>query len=407
MKPVVILSGGRTTQDLTAKLIDTFDVAILEANIANAHKQRFGDAVIVIGALQDEKMRLFAANEAIKHIAFALADGTSAIAARIEALPEWEKYRGNGLAGDLSEWMPVHIHSSIARQINLISTLDKLKSERDVRMVVTHEDVTEVFTDLARWGAVRGIKTLHVPHANPFQLDSVLPDVHAQSVCSHMAATPYMQEHWQRRGFAGEMRLTGSPQFDKWFAYKCEREHARHLFHLTNDKPVVTYATSWGQLTNANDDLSRFEPSLGKMLELAKANDWQLIVKVHPSEQQNIEEMYGGNVKKIGARCLITRLYIEPILVASDVLVAIGPSNLTIEAAMLNVPSVILRMPGYSIQHEAIPEVELSEVGDAVRGVLGDLEGARAKLPGFVYRNAYTFDGKAGDRVAEWIKELA
>lgn len=403
-KPVLVLSGERTTQLLVPHLVERFDLVVLSPAFGQSARQTYGNERIMLPFVDDlGEARSRASSEAILRTAPLLNGNLSRAAMQLKSdLGEfdWENR--------LRDWTPNQLVSAFSRQIMLIDYLDNLMSKRSVRGVVVHEDVTETFKSVVLWANARGVPSVHVPHAACFLNGQLGSDVHEFSVATHLAATPFMERFYRARGYSGEIRQTGSPLFDKTLAEKKQGAGlGRRALQLDAAQPVVVYATSWGQSTNANDGVNRMEAALDAMLTAVYENDWQLIIKVHPGEQPDIERLYAQRAVQHGINCLVTRLYPAYVLDAANVVVALGPSNYLVEAAIYGKPGVCVKMPNYSIQHAAIPEVEpiAEAVGAAVAKQLSAGEGWGGKE--FVRDVAGNHLGNASQRAARWVSKLA
>jgi len=402
MNPLILLSGGVTTKALTPLLLKRkMDIAVFDPQTAEAQAQIYGERVIPILRGISQQAQMMAYNEATTLTAKVFADSVDSIAERIEEMPEWYSFSCNGLGENLSQWLPGYVHQSFANQIVRFSVLDTLREARKIKMVVTHEDVTEVFGGLAQWAKTRGVPTMHVSHANPYALPEISPDIHETSICDYLAATPHMEQFYRRNGYKGEVRLTGSPLFDRWTEYRKDRDWALRALKLDSSKLVVAYMSSWGQITNAHDDPTRFETVLRYVMT---AGFEQLVIKLHPGEAQGIEQNYMKMAEEFGCRCLVTRLYLEPLLACADCVIALGPSNTVVDAACMDVPSVVVQMPGYSIQHDAIPECEPESLKAEVENVLAGRVDWEERREDFLHQMRYS--NKATENVAEWIGEL-
>ncbi len=403
MNPIVLLSGGVTTKGLTPLLLKKkYDIAVFDPSTAEAQAQIHGERIIPVLRNIPQPVQQNAYNEATQLTAQVFAEPVSAIAERVEEMPEWYRFSRNGLDEHLGTFLPGYAHQSFANQIIRYVALDALNEARKIRLVVTHEDVTEVFGGLVHWAKARGIPTMHVPHANHYSLPEISPDIHETSICDYLAATPHMERFYKRNGYKGEVRLTGSPLFDRWTEYRKDRDWALRALKLDGNKPVVVYMSSWGQITNAHDDPTRFERTLRHIMA---AGFEQLVIKLHPGEAPNIEQNYLKMANEFGCRVIVTRLYLEPILSAVNCTVALGPSNVCVDAACMNVPSVIVQMPGYSIQHDAIPECEPESLSVEVENVLkGRVDWWEEQRVDFLHQMRYS--DKATENVAKWIGEL-
>lgn len=400
MSPLILLSGGITTKGLTPLLLKRkLDVAVFDPQTSEAQAQLYGERVIPVLRNIPPQIQQMAYGEATKLTAKIFAENT--IAEKIEELPEWYSFGRNGLGENLDQWLPGFAHQSFANQIIRYSALDALNTARKIKLVVTHEDVTEVYGGLVRWAISRGIPTMHVPHANPYSLPEISPDIHETSICNYLAATTHMEQFYKKNGYKGRVRLTGSPLFDRWTNYRKDRDWALRALKLDGSKPVIVYMSSWGQLTNAHDDPTQFERVLR---EIMTAGFEQLVIKLHPGEAPGIEQNYGKMAEEYGCRCLITRLYLEPLLSCADCVVTLGASNVVVDAACMDVPSIIVKIPGYSIQHPAIPEVEIEDIEAAVNEALQ----ASTKFLGLRedFLNQMRCGDKATENVAKWVEEI-
>lgn len=390
MNDVVLISGGNSTQGLVPHLLkNKLDVAVLDPQSAQVASQKYGDRVIGVNWNLPE-INQAAINESAKLVSIAN-----------ESLLDAPDIDGDSsrFRNYLNSWLPGMTFLSFNNSIQRILALDRLIQTRNVVMVVTHEDVTETFGGMVRWAKDRDIPTMHVPHGNCYLLPEQSPDIHEQSICDYIAGTPFMVDFYTSRGFTGKTALTGSPIFDHWENYRADRAWAQKCLKVDPNKPMVCYASSWSQATNANDDQGRFEEVLRWVMT---AGFEQLVIKLHPGEPRGIEENYVKMAQDFGCKCIVTRLYNELILSAADVMLALGPSNFTVDAALFNIPSVIVRMPGYSIQHTAIPEIEPDQIRDIDFNMVG--ETFSFHRDDFLKRNHYSY--QASKNVAGWVAQL-
>lgn len=394
MSKLILLSGGKTTAPLTQHLIKLgYDIAVFEPNMGAALVQKHGDRVISVMGLYEPQFANIAHNEAANQFANIFKDGVEGIATRVKTLSEWKAFTGSKLK--LENWLPGYLHQSILNQTTRMLCLEKL-NQRKVEMCITHEDITEQFGGLAHWAKARGIPTALVPHANHFAKPELSPDIHDTSICDALAVTLHQEKWYRARAYAGDMAMTGSPLFDRWDKYQVNREWAQKVLRLDPEKKTIVYMSSWGQGTNAHDDSYRFEEALEA---IALAGFDQLIIKLHPGEAPGIEQEYHRFLTEMGTKALVTRQYFEIVLSAADMVVSLGPSNSVVDAAIMNVPSVCIKMPGYTFDHPAIPEVEPDEIRIAVD------EYQKWDRDDFVFQMTGNQIGKAGKNVALWAHE--
>jgi CDP-glycerol glycerophosphotransferase (TagB/SpsB family) len=192
--------------------------------------------------------------------------------------------------------------------------------------------------------------------------------------------------------------VTGLPQWDGW-AQEPDKEWARRALRLDADKPVVAFMSSWPQATSALGIHDVLGKSYEAFLNASLGADWQAIVKLHPGSSQELANAHIEAAREKDARCMVTPQYLEFVLTAADLIVTAGPSNVSIEAAMIGVPSV--SVCGYPDDDEVLT-VDPSDLADAIEEGLS----REVDLSRFVEKYAYRNDGKATERVVELVREI-
>lgn len=301
--------------------------------------------------------------------------------------------------------LPGYLYPRLLDLTLLIQTVDRIHPD----MVILHNDVEPLTRSVAAWAKQAGAPCLHIPHA--IYLDSNWvgqsgTDVHDVITASHIAvAGPFQQAWYEQRLGKGQMvqiNPTGLPQFDPWMHMPVNREIARQLFGLDQNRPVVVYASSWRQDTNLQGCHDGVEEAYGAFLEAC--HDFpglQVIVKVHPraTNGQGHVEM----AQKMGINCLITAQHLEMSLQAADALVAFGPSNVILEGAILG-GMHLGSIEGFANDPEvATLKPEREEISNFIQNGLTHIPIPALNL---VAKYCGMRDGRACERIAAWTQEI-
>lgn len=251
---------------------------------------------------------------------------------------------------ELSQWMPNATYETMLYAIGRIIALERIVEEHGIDGVLIHEDVSTDGRMVAELGHQRGVRVVHIPHANYFISPSD-GDIHASTRAHALGVYgPYMREWFIKAGVdPAIITVIGAAHWDKMYEEN-ERltvEHARNCLGLSMDKLVYNYAASWAQDTNAwgrgEDDL---QDSLRWVLDAAQAADVQLILKLHPHQPQTMAEVYANIAKEAGVKTVITSHYTSHTLKAADVVITQGSSNLAVEAGIMETPVVEMFQAG-------------------------------------------------------------
>lgn len=405
--PVAVLSGGRAVQPLLKPLAERFNLALLYPRAAEQAAAR-GLPVANLAPWADDRTKAQSVNDALRLCSGlfpALEAGTL-----VEPFEETiGHFSADGVVENLGQWFPNWVLQSVSRQVLRLKLWRRLMDEFDVKICITHEDVCEDTKSMVQFFRARGVPTLHVPHAVYLDQWRAGPglDVHDEIACEYMAAAGSFQREWYvARGFPeSNVSLTGSPSWDKW-SRPPDQTWARDALKLAHDEPAVVYASSWAQHTSPLGFHDLVAECYAAFLEAAKGADWQAIVKLHPNAGQASHQRHAKLASEMGVRCLVTPSYLDIVMQAADLVVAMGPSNILIEAAMLGVP--IVSVLGFA-DDEAVITCEPGEQGAAIgRGLGEERRREFAELRGpFVEKYAYANDGGATERVLELVGELS
>jgi hypothetical protein len=396
----VIISGVGPTYHLHEGLKEHFNVAIYDQASAQKVAGTSGEGVIcpIMGA--ENLMYESARNDAALYVS-RVVDGTRNTAFSINGTsPE--------ALSNLDRWLPgltAGFFSEAALNIRVLNAY-AAQDDVDIAAIITHEDVTPKYRTLAQWAKARGITTIQVPHNSCFS--QTQPDVHDKSSCDWILATSrYMRDWYTERGYPKHrIRVTGFPPWDHWHDLPLDKEHARRVLFL-DDRPVVTFCTGWAQRTSLIDDHSMTDVAANLFMHVAKKQNWQVIWKLHPGDQPNVERNYMATMLAHRVDGIVTRDHLSYTLKAADVVVSVGPSNVLVEAALCNRPPVLFDLRGYGFDNEP-PWVLGLDVGDVTDRVESLLDGQtwekqRAK---FTRKYAYRNDGKATKRTVKEIRKI-
>lgn len=405
---VVLLSGGRTTQPLAKSLAERAYVGVFDKSSVSMFTPLIDQVLCPENGAQPQP-RSQATND------------TALLAARVvnalPALPHRLAVPNAGHVAQLhsvngvSKWLPgatLTLLSVLAQDVRI---LQAFFDGMDVRCVVTHEDVTPRFRAMVLYAKIRGVPTVHVPHANHFC--HVRPDIHDECVSDHiLAASPWMRDWYVGRGYSREqIKVTGCPNWDRWqeINAKVSKEHARTLLRLAQDRPVVLYCTSWPQMTNLVDDHTVKDRADAAMLEAAKAREWQLVWSLHPGDPPEWQQRYAQMAKEAGVPAVVVRGHLEYTARAADALVALGPSNVVIEAGLAGCPSATIPLRGYGFPGEPPWAAEPTAEGivETVEWMLANRDEWERKRGWFVREFAHSDDGEATERIVAAVCEIA
>lgn len=299
--------------------------------------------------------------------------------------------------------LPIYLYTRIADLAMLVLALDRVKPE----VVMVHNDIEPVLRCVALWAKQNNVPCLHIPHAIYQDVNRGGPgtDVHDIVTASHLASAGSVQTMWYKlRGFPPQnIRETGMPQFDEWARMTMDRRKARQLLKFDNNRPVVVYASTWPQATNLAGIHDEWAVSYLRFLEAMKAMpEIQPIVKLHPRAGQDNFSWHAQKAKEAGVECHLTAIHNQIIFSAVDLVIAYGGSNVLLEAA--HVPGVRLMSTHGYFNDPEIEKIVMDEMAEAIQSSLSrpapDTLSFRFKYLGIP-------DGRASERIAAFIEELA
>jgi hypothetical protein len=147
------------------------------------------------------------------------------------------------------------------------------------------------------------------------------------------------------------------------------------------------------------------QEGLDAILKLAQAWDATLIIRQHPHDGSNTEAQYVEAMKQAGVGGLVTRQHGNYTLRAADVLIAQGPSNVCVDAAIAGVPSAYIQTSGFDFAHALPYRADAAEIGEAAHRAIESREDPAWGGFAQTYNDAHPHGG-ATERAVEQVMEL-
>lgn len=402
MRPVLLITHSPVTFPLWKSLSETYDLCIVGGNPGLA--QDMG----LVGTFPLNQYANPDRNEIAVNTAYALSarlHSPSVSASLSGEIGLWANVDAPQLESkSVSQWWPAMVGEHIKQEVMLIEMLKGLMSERRVVGCVVHEDVTPDMRVMVKYCQTRGVKTIHVPHANCYYVGQQW-DIHTESISDYIASSgSHMRGFYEQWGYIGVIRDAGSPSLDSWYTEPPSRSESRRVLGLSDTDFVLVYASTWGQLTSSRGGFEKeFETNIKMVLEYAKSEKATVVIKLHPGEAQGQEAFYMEKLKEFGVNGCVMRGYNEYVLRAGDVLCSHSPSNICVQAAICGMPSVYLPSEDFEFDHGPI------QVGNDIRLAVEVAKGmTKDYWDQFVERmNCIHGTGQsATDNTVEFIKEI-
>lgn len=381
------MSGGHTQTAMWPALSERFRLAFLDTNAANLAGETGLEGIMRIEGFLDGDKFVHAKNQAML-ASHSVMNALEAGLVLDHAVPE--------LNSKMPTWLPLFFREQAEAAMVRLAAVDACFTKERPVGVLVHEDVTPESRALVLYAKARGIPTLHLPHANHF-LKAGTTDIHSQVTADHLGVYGEYMEDWYS---PNKSTRVGAPQWDHLYhdAKIPTRDIARRGFGAPDGARVLTYATTWFQMTSVfgkgADDL---EAAWLRMLDAAKTMKAFLIVKMHPGEQANQERHYEEAMKKAEVKGAITRANPEWALRAADCVIVQGPSNVGIQAAILGAPVVELYQYGARYP-------EWGPAGTWGEDLIEMIEAA-VPSPEFV-RRIIDYPGEAVEHAVEWVRGI-
>jgi hypothetical protein len=407
-RPLFIVSGGPSTTPLWPGLAERYDLVFLYPQAAQ-QAQTAGLRAGALASVVDGDLQEHIATASV-NLAARVVGALPAVRARVAALcgdapPE-------GLNGHLPEWFPGYAHHLLGAGVAVLAQLDRLaQMDRPIAGCLTHEDVSLDTRALVAWCNARGVPTIHVPHA-PCHLLPGVTDIHRETRARWIAASgPAMARFYADGGHdPARIALIGAPQWDDLYGPGPDRAESRRVLlgpDAAHAGPVLAYMTTWGQTTSLRSEFEReFDAGWQAVLAAAQTLGAYLCVLVHWNDQRpGTEEKYEAALRAAGVAGLVTRNHKHYLLRAVDCLVAQGPSNMCVEAAILGTPSCYLQTEGFDYATPLPYRGTPANIGAAIRAAL-DSAGQPAWQAFIAAYNAAHPDSGATERVLALVETV-
>lgn len=409
-RQLAVLSGGRSVEPLIEELGAKYNLAFLYHPVAQRVAQSEDMSVANLQLLSGPDVQARAINEALRmtsRVWSALEDGTLQTVVR-NVLTE-QGLEAKALVDGLSNWLPNVVFGEATKTLMRTLVWRQLIEEFDISVCVTHEDVVADTKGMVQFFRDNGIPTLHVPHAIYFDQWRGGPgeDVHDSITAEWIAvAGPYQRAWYIERGADPKKTImTGMPHWDKW-KDPPKRRWARNALKIPRGEQVVVYASSWPQTTSLYGMHSLIPQVYAAYLEAAKDQSWRSLIKLHPSAGEPSHQEHAKQASQMGIPVMLTAQYLDLALAAADLVVAVGPSNILIEAALIGVPTVSVH--GFQ-QDEAVLTCMPGELRETIVRGLTKLwrDKYRKLVPSFLKKYVYKADGHATRRVLKLVEKIA
>ena len=305
------------------------------------------------------------------------------------------------------DWWPGYVMQHAQALASESALLTQLSNVREIAGCVVHEDVAPDTRGMVLWCKARGIPTIHVPHAACHLRPDGGPDIHRESRCDWILASgEYERDFYSASGHPLErIVIVGAPQMDGLYADEAmpNRDEARRVLDIDNDR-VICYAGTWSQTTAIRGSgTAEIDDGLRAVIELV--HEWKavLIIKSHPNGGD--DKAFENALRSTNTPGLITKHYLSYAVRAADVLIAQGPSNICIDAAILGTPSAYIQTEGFDYAH-ALPFRSRAEGLGLVALQAMDSRGDPAWQDFIRLYNAAHPVGAASESIVEKVVEL-
>ncbi len=419
-RKVILLTGHPNLRPLWGPLGEHYDLAFTAAAAA---QQAAGmgltvvDLQTVVSAETIER-----ADSETAHLTAAVVNNLPRIRAVFAgAYPE--SVSPQALSTGVGSWLPGFMLGQIRGLAGNLAAIEALFKARAavpggaVAAVLVHEDVSPEHRALVLLARAHGVQTIHLPHA-PCHLKPGIVDIHRETLTDWILASGEgMRRFYLESGYPSDrLFVTGAPQWDNLYTEAIpSRETARQVvgigtLGLAEGAPVLCYASSWAQSTSLRGGFSEeLRRGFAAVVELCRSTGAGLIVKTHPSEGKN-EAYYAKEMQAAQVAGLVTRDHLPYVLRAADAIVAQGPSNLCVQAAILGTPSAYLQTDGFDFVVDLpyrAPAGSLAALSRAIESALST-RGHEQWDPFATYYNAaHPERGGAAQRTADLIAGIA
>lgn len=307
-------------------------------------------------------------------------------------------------------WFPGYLLQKAQVTAMMIGALELFLKTHDVAGCVVHEDVAPDMRTIVALCRARGIPTIHLPHAPCHLLPNGDPDIHRETRADWIGASgPGVAEFYRENGHAPDkIAVLGGAQWDGLYTpfIHVERNEARRVLGIDPDRLALWYGASWTQTTalRGEGDVG-LRNGLIAVISTAKKLDAFLMITLHPNDGSQSDDMYLQALHDFEADGLVTRYHVPYIAAAADALIAQGPSNLCIDAAIQGVPSCYLQTEGFDFRSALPYRSDGSDLTAIVQQTIASRGSAEWQAFVRLYNAAHP-DGDAAGQIAAWVGDL-
>ncbi len=291
----------------------------------------------------------------------------------------------------------------LPEMIRYIEIINNMLSVEKPRLLVVMNEITNLGNIAVHIAKQKSIKTLCIQHGTVGDASDFTP-VYVDKLAV-WGDTP--KQAFIKKGVPEDMiTVTGAPQFDDLALRNIDlKEKELKKIGIKSDKKIIVLATQ------PVLGIEQITEALSKVVKTIP--ETQLVIKTHPSEYST--KKYLEMAKKQGLDdVIVTGKYLHPLLNRCDILVT-SSSTVGMEAMILDKPVITVNftdipdlMP-YAEEGAAIGVYKKEDLMKAVKSLFYDKK-ARDKLikkgKEFIYKRCYKIDGKASQRVADFINNI-
>ncbi len=274
-------------------------------------------------------------------------------------------------------------------------------------IAIVHNDVEPALRAVAFWCKSHGVPCVHIPHAVycEWGRGPLGTDVHDLITASHICVAGPFQDEWYRK-LGGNTVVTGLPCFDPWAHTQFNKASARNALGLEQNKPIILYRSSWRQDTNLLGCHDGVEEAYVNFLTVSKTMpDVQFIIMPHWRAQPAQIEWHLKIAQEMDAPCMVTAQYPQVCQIASDAILAYGPSGALFESSFVE-GLKLMSIAGFKEDPEVLTITEsVKDITEAIQTVLA-MNALTIPTKTFQYKYVGVPDGMAHARIAELIRSL-
>lgn len=307
-------------------------------------------------------------------------------------------------------WFPGYLLQKAQVTAMMIGALELFLKTHDVAGCVVHEDVAPDMRTIVALCQARGIPTLHLPHAPCHLLPNGDPDIHRETRADWIGASGLgVAEFYRENGHAPDkIAILGGAQWDGLYTpfIQVERDEARRVLGIDPERPALWYGASWTQTTalRGEGDAGLWR-GVDAVLRTAKDLNATVLISLHPNDGSQADAAYLKALQDADVDGLVTRYHVPYIAAAADALIAQGPSNLCIDAAIQGVPSCYLQTEGFDFRSALPYRSDGSDLTAVVRQTIASRGSAEWQAFVRLYNAAHP-DGDAAGQIAAWVGDL-